>query len=132
MSLGSNLGEKPRFGSGQCRQVGIVILGDDQDVRRRLRVDIPEGERAGGLGNPLGGNITRHDPAKEAICHPVILACASPERRPTYMVASLRTLGARPEMHGPADCRRSRVPWQAPEAGAPRDVHGPMVGVEIH
>jgi hypothetical protein len=25
----------------------------------------------------------------------VILACGSPQRRPTYMVASLRTLGAR-------------------------------------
>ncbi len=80
VSLGGNLGEKSWLGSGQRRQVGIVILRDDQDVRGCLRVDIPEGERACGLGNPLGGNITRHDPAKEAVCHPVILACDSPER----------------------------------------------------
>jgi hypothetical protein len=82
-------------GAGQGGKVGEVLLGDYQHVCRRLRIDIAKSNRTVTFGDQIGWYFSSNDLAKEAFCHKVILACGSPQRRPTYMVASLRTLGAR-------------------------------------
>src|SRR5215813_12985261 len=43
----------------------------------------------------VGRGLARYDPAEKALRHGAILACHSPDRPPTYMVAWLRILGAR-------------------------------------
>ena len=40
---------------GELADVGVVRLGDHQDVRRRLRVEVAEGQRAVVLADHLGG-----------------------------------------------------------------------------
>lgn len=48
-------------------QSGEVALGDDEDVRRGLRVDVLEGEGVLVLVNLLGGDLAGDDLAEEAI-----------------------------------------------------------------
>src|SRR5262245_256130 len=93
---GRHLVQQAVVGSGERGQIGIMVLRYDQHVGGRLRVDVPEGEGAGRLGHTLGRDIPRHDRAEKAIRHGAILACNPPNRPPTYMVAWLRILGARP------------------------------------
>lgn len=51
VSLGNDLSEQAIIGTGQRGQVAVVVLRDDQHMRGRLRVDVAEGEGAGGLGH---------------------------------------------------------------------------------
>jgi hypothetical protein len=44
-----------------------VLVRNDENVRRRLRVDVPEGDGTFVPVNDLGGSLARDDPAKEAI-----------------------------------------------------------------
>lgn len=75
MRLGCHLGQHPVVGAGERRQVGVVVLRDDQHVSGRLRVDIPESNGPGGLSDTHSRNIARHDLAEKAIRHGAILAC---------------------------------------------------------
>src|SRR5215469_657104 len=93
---GRHLVQQAVVGGGERSQVGIVILRYDKHMGGRLRVDVPEGKGAGRLGHALGRDIPRNDRAEKAVRHGAILACNPPNRPPTYMVAWLRILGARP------------------------------------
>src|SRR2546430_1349291 len=95
---GRHLVQQAIVGGGECCQITIVVLRYDKHMGGRLRVDVPEGKGAGRLGHALGRDIPRYDRAEKAIRHGAILACNPPNRPPTYMVAWLRILGARP--HG--------------------------------
>lgn len=88
----------------------MMFLRDNQNMGGRLRVDVAKGKRTGTLSNPNGGDITRDDLAEEAVCHVMILTCGSPERVPTYRVASLRTLGAPPWYMARQPTISARVP----------------------
>ena len=46
---GQHLAGQRRVALGERRHVGVVLLRDHQHVHRRLRVDVAEGERGGGL-----------------------------------------------------------------------------------
>ena len=46
-----------------------VAPGHDQDVHRRLRIDVLEGDEAIVRIDDIPGNLTSNDSAKEAICH---------------------------------------------------------------
>lgn len=48
---------------------GDVSLGDDQDMHRRLRIGIAEGERLVALRHFLGRDLASDDTAKDAIAH---------------------------------------------------------------
>jgi hypothetical protein len=72
---------------GERGQVRIVVTGDHEDVRGRLRIYITKSYGAITMSYKLRGDVPGNDLAKEAFCHKVILACGSPQRRPTYMVA---------------------------------------------
>jgi hypothetical protein len=76
--LRHNLREQPAVGAGERRQVPVMILGDDQDMRRRLGVDVPEGDGSGRLGNAHSGEVPPHDLAEKAVRHEAILACYPP------------------------------------------------------
>ena len=52
---------------GQLGQGRHVHLRDHQDVRRRLRVDVAEGQRQVGLGDLVGRDSPAHDPAEQAV-----------------------------------------------------------------
>src|SRR5260370_35981158 len=69
LSLERHLGQQPSVGAGERGQVRIVLLGDDQDVRRRLRVDITKCECSATFCHPLGWDVARDDLAEEAIGH---------------------------------------------------------------
>ena len=43
-----------------------VLLGDEQDVRRRLRVDVAERHDPVRLPHDVGGDLPRRDPAEDA------------------------------------------------------------------
>ena len=45
-----------------------------QQVHRRLRVDVPERQGMGRAFDDPGGNLTRHDPAKETVSHGALAA----------------------------------------------------------
>lgn len=69
VGLGGNLGQQAAVRSGQRGQVGVVVPGDDQDVGRGLRVDVPERDCPASFGHQLGRDVTRHDLAEEAVGH---------------------------------------------------------------
>src|SRR5215510_7675078 len=92
---GRHLVQQAVVGRGQRGQIAVVVLRYDQHVSRCLGVDVPERKRAGRLGHAVGRDLARYDPAEKALRHGAILACHSPDRPPTYMVAWLRILGAR-------------------------------------
>ena len=74
MRLRRHLGQQAAVRGGQRGQVGVVILGDHQNVRGGLRVDVPEGDRPGAFGHPFGRDVTGYDLAEEAVGHLRILA----------------------------------------------------------
>ena len=108
---GRHLVQQAVVGGGECSQIGIMVLRYDKHVGGRLRVDVPEGKGAGRLGHALGRDIPRYDRAEKAIRHGAILACNPPNRPPTYMVAWLRILGARPH------CAWTRQTGSSPRNG---------------
>jgi hypothetical protein len=95
VSLLGHFGQQAISRPGQRREVRVMRFRYDQHVRGGLWIDIAKCNRMVTFGHEIGWDLASNDLAKEAFCHRVILACGSPERRPTYMVASLRTLGAR-------------------------------------
>ncbi len=52
---------------GNVVERGEVGLGDDQDVDRRLRPDVVEGEDALGLEEDLGRDLPADDAAEDAV-----------------------------------------------------------------
>ena len=52
---------------GQRDDVAVVRLGDHQDVRRGLRVDVAEGQRGGGLVHDGRGDLSGDDAAEQAV-----------------------------------------------------------------
>jgi len=46
---------------------GKVLLGNDQDMHRRLGPNILKSQDFGILVDPAGGKVSRHHPAKQAI-----------------------------------------------------------------
>jgi len=58
----------------------VVVLRYDQHVGRCLRVDVPEREGAGGLGNALSRDLARHDLAEKAIHHGGDLSLLLPQQ----------------------------------------------------
>src|SRR5215831_1169273 len=108
---GGHLVQQAVVGGGEFGEAGIVVLRYDKHMGGRLRVDVPEGKGAGRLGHALGRDIPRNDRAEKAVRHGAILACNPPNRPPTYMVAWLRILGARPH------CAWTRLTGSSPRNG---------------
>src|SRR3990170_3738371 len=54
-------------GIGQGMGIGDVAARDDEHVRRRLRVDVAEGDDLVILVDPVGRDLARHDAAEEAV-----------------------------------------------------------------
>lgn len=55
-------------------RVGNVLLGNDQNVVRRSRVDVAECQDTISLGYWLRWDFSSHDPAKDAVgCHSISL-----------------------------------------------------------
>ena len=52
---------------GERREVGVVRLGTTSTCVGRLRVEVAEGQRALGLGDDVGGDLPRDDPAEQAV-----------------------------------------------------------------
>src|SRR5437764_9946485 len=75
--LGRHLRQQAITGADERGQVWIVVPGDDEDVRGRLRIDVTESYGAIALRYKLSGHVPCNDLAKEAFCHKVILACGS-------------------------------------------------------
>src|SRR5579875_3552814 len=73
MRLGDDLGEQPGVRGGERRGVGIVPLGDDEDVHRRLRVDVAERQHPVGLQHLGRGDLLGDDRAEQAVSHTTIL-----------------------------------------------------------
>ena len=140
VSLGRHLGQQPSIRAGQRGQVRVVVPGDDQDMRRSLRVDIAKRDRAVTLSHSFRWDITRDDLAEEAVCHagnrsltgdnsPHMGPMASPR---TISLTWLRTHGARPEGARPGRAVSPVYPGATPKSGRTRrDTHDPLVGVEI-
>ena len=66
-AVGQHLGGQRRVALGERRDVGVVLLRDDQDVHRRLRVDVAEGERGVGLPDHGGRDLPGDDAAEQAV-----------------------------------------------------------------
>ena len=111
VGLERHLGQQPGVEAGQRRQVRVVILGDDQDMRGSLRVDIAERDRSVTLSHSFRWDITRDDLAEEAVCHggnrsltgdnsPHIGPMPSPR---TISLTRCELMARAPEVHGPAE-----------------------------
>ena len=74
LGLERHLGQQVSVGAGERGKVRVMILGDDQDVRGGLRVDVTKREGAATFSHPLGRDIARDDLAEEAISHGAIVA----------------------------------------------------------
>lgn len=80
----------------QGSKVSVMAAGNDENVDRRLRVNVPECNRARSLGHDGCWNLPGNDGAKQAVGHGEILTCAPSVRLRPYMVALLRTHDAPP------------------------------------
>ena len=58
---------------GESRHVGEMIPGDHQDVRRRLRVDVTEGENPLPVEHYRGRDLSGSDSAEQAVRHTTII-----------------------------------------------------------
>lgn len=65
--LAQHVGGDAGLGGREGGGVGVVDLRDDQDVRRRLRVDVPEGEGRLGLADHGRRDAPRDDLAEQAV-----------------------------------------------------------------
>ncbi len=70
---GNHLAEQPAVRGGERRDVGIVLLRDDEHVRRGLRVDIAEGQDPVRFKHRGRGDFAGHDGAEQAFSHAKIL-----------------------------------------------------------
>jgi len=73
-----------------------MLAWHHEHVDGRLRVDIPERDRARSLGHDGCRDLPGDDGAKQAVGHGEILTCALSEGLRPYMVALLRTHDAPP------------------------------------
>ena len=140
VSLERHLGQQPGVGAGQSGQVRVVILGDDQDMRGSLRVDIAKRDRAVTLSHSFRWDITRDDLAEEAVCHGgnrSLTGDNSPHMGPmpssrTISLTRCELMARAPEVHGPAERFRLCTLERRPD----RDIPGAIRmnrswGVEI-
>ena len=58
---------------GQCRHIRIMVFRYYQDMRRRLGIDITEGDRAITLKHLRGRYLSCHDLAEQALWHVSII-----------------------------------------------------------
>lgn len=86
MRLAHYLSEQPILSLGQCCDIRIVLLRDDQHMDGRLRVDIAERHRAGALQKPLSREFASGNLAKQAVRHLVIISVAPAHREPLERV----------------------------------------------
>jgi hypothetical protein len=96
MGESGHLGEQPVACRGEPCKVRVMVIRDNQDMYRCLRVQVGESDRPRAGGDPGSRHLAGRDAAEQAVGHGLILTCATPADRPTYMVALLRTLGAPP------------------------------------
>ena len=66
---GDHLGEQRGVGGGQRDDVAVVVLGDHQHVRGRLRVDVAEGQHPVRLGDDRGRHLPGDHAAEQAVRH---------------------------------------------------------------
>jgi hypothetical protein len=59
------------IGLGEGGHVLVVLLGNDQDMQRRLRVDVAERQGTVTLEHARGGHLTVGDSAEQAVGHVV-------------------------------------------------------------
>ena len=74
LDLERQLGQQASVGAGERGQVSIVILGDDQDMRGRLGIDVTKCEGTATFSHTFGRDVTRDDLAEEAVSHGAIVA----------------------------------------------------------
>src|ERR1700722_7182469 len=73
VSLANDLVQQAGVGRRERGDVRVVLLRDDEHVRRRLRVDVPEREHPVGSQDPGGGDRLGGDSAEQAFRHTKIL-----------------------------------------------------------
>jgi len=71
--LERQLGQQAGIGARERGQVRVVILGDDQDMRGRLGIDVTKCEGTATFSHPLGRDVARDDLAEEAVSHGAIV-----------------------------------------------------------
>ena len=72
----NELVKQPGARCGKFCHIGEVIPGDQQDVRRRLGVDVTEGEYPLPVQHYRGRDLPGSDPAEQAIWHTTIIVAA--------------------------------------------------------
>lgn len=78
--LAHNLGEQPARCACERRRALIVVLGDDQNVHGRLRVDIAEGHRAVRLQDLVSREFPGSNLAEQAVWHALIVSAVPGNR----------------------------------------------------
>ncbi len=71
-----HLGEDVVIVSAPIADVFDVLVGNDEDVDRRLGVDVAKGGGVGAVVDNLGGDVTADDFAEDAVAHSWNLTCA--------------------------------------------------------
>ena len=71
--LGDELVEQAVTGAGQGGDVRVVVARDYQDVRGRLRVDVPESEDPLTVKHHRGRDLPGRDTAEQALWHTTII-----------------------------------------------------------
>jgi hypothetical protein len=90
------------IGRGQLAQADVVGARDNENMYRRLRIDVTERDSPIVARHYRRRNIGGGNAAEQAGRHGEILTCARSETLPTYMVAALRTT-----MHHPSGATAS-------------------------
>ena len=73
MRLGDELVEQAVTGDGQGGDVRVMVARDHQDVRGRLRVDVPESEDPLAVKHHRGRDLPARDTAEQALWHTTII-----------------------------------------------------------
>jgi hypothetical protein len=75
--------KQPAARGGEGRHVGVMIPRHHQDMRRRLRVDVTEGDSPLPVQHKRGRDLSGSDPAEQAVWHITIIvgtgSCAMPD-----------------------------------------------------
>src|SRR5580693_6763708 len=71
--LGDELVEQAVTGAGQGGDVRVMVARDHQDVRGRLRVDVPEGDDALTVKHHRSRDLPGRDTAEQALWHTTII-----------------------------------------------------------
>lgn len=81
MSLGNDLVQQSGVGGRERGDVRVVILRDDEHVRRRLRVDIAKRQHPAGIQDARRGHRLGGDCTEQAFRHTKILEPGGYTRR---------------------------------------------------